>query len=148
MALVEAVRANMDLLNLEWTIRQLELIKKRIRLGSLTPVTLAIVVYLQRSPRPHAHLKSLFADKIIKERRVKTATSALAAAAPGPAWTLQMSAPQTTTKTTYTRMARRQLSPACLKDRGIDYELDTVSHQPSASVSPLIIPQSDPIVPW
>lgn len=59
-ALVEATRTNTDKLNFEFTIRQLELIKKRIRLWSLTPVTLAIVVYLQRSPISHSHLKSLF----------------------------------------------------------------------------------------
>lgn len=37
---------------------------------------------------------------------------------------------QMTTKTTYTRMARRHLSLECLKVRGIDYELDAVSHRP------------------
>lgn len=59
-ALVEATRTNTDSLNFEFTIRQLELIKKRIRLWSLTPTTLAIVVYLQRSPISHSHLRSLF----------------------------------------------------------------------------------------
>lgn len=39
-----------------------------------------------------------------------------------------MSQQMTTTKTTYTRMARRHLSLECLKVRGIDYELDAVSH--------------------
>lgn len=38
-----------------------------------------------------------------------------------------MSQQMTTTKTTYTRMARRHLSLECLKVRGIDYELDAVS---------------------
>lgn len=60
---VEAARANADLQNYEYTIRQLELIKKRVRLWSLKPVTLAIVVYLQRSPRPHVDLDSLFSAR-------------------------------------------------------------------------------------
>lgn len=52
----------------------------------------------------------------------------------------------TTTKTTYTRMARRHLSLECLKVRGIDYELDAVSHRPLAShFLPLMIPQCHPI---
>lgn len=62
-ALVEATRTNTDSLNFEFTIRQLELIKKRIRLWSLTPATLAIVVYLQRSPISHSHLESLFEER-------------------------------------------------------------------------------------
>ena len=44
----------------------------------------------------------------------------------------QMSTQMTSTKTTYTRMARRHLSLECLKARGIDYELDAVSHRPFA----------------
>lgn len=63
MALVEASRANTDPRNFEWTIRQLELIRKRVHLWSLTPVTVAVVAYLQRSPRPHADLESLFAAR-------------------------------------------------------------------------------------
>lgn len=43
----------------------------------------------------------------------------------------------TTTKATYTRMARRHLSLECLKVRGIDYELDAVSRRPFASVRSL-----------
>jgi len=46
----------------------------------------------------------------------------------------QMSQQMTTTKTTYTRMARRHLSLECLKVRGIDFELDAVSCRPLASV--------------
>lgn len=56
---------------------------------------------------------------------------------PGPPVPPPVPVPQqqmTTTKTTYTRMARRHLSLECLKVRGIDYELDAVSHGPFASV--------------
>lgn len=49
---------------------------------------------------------------------------------PPPQHQMQM----TNTKTTYTRMARRHLSLECLKVRGIDYELDAVSHRLLASV--------------
>lgn len=63
MALVEASRTNTDPRNFEWTIRQLELIRKRVHLWSFTPVTVAVVAYLQRSPRPHADLESLFAAR-------------------------------------------------------------------------------------
>lgn len=46
-----------------------------------------------------------------------------------------MSQQMTTTKTTYTRMARRHLSLECLKVRGIDFELDAVS-QPATRPNP------------
>lgn len=56
-----------------------------------------------------------------------------------------MSQQMTSTKTTYTRMARRHLSLECLKVRGIDYELDAVSHRlfpsvpnPQASHNPVL----------
>lgn len=55
---------------------------------------------------------------------------------PGPPVPPPVPVPQqqlTTTKTTYTRMARRHLSLECLKVRGIDFELDAVSHRPLAS---------------
>lgn len=48
----------------------------------------------------------------------------------------QMSTQMTSTKTTYTRMARRHLSLECLKVRGIDYELDAVSRRPLAQAPP------------
>lgn len=50
----------------------------------------------------------------------------------------QMSTQMTTTKTTYTRMARRHLSLECLKVKGIDFELDSVcSWHSSPPPSPL-----------
>lgn len=59
----------------------------------------------------------------------------------------QMSTQMTTTKSTYTRMARRHLSLECLKVRGIDFELDAVSRQPFASVPlPLVVPPSHPLL--
>lgn len=55
---------------------------------------------------------------------------------------------QMTTKTTYTRMARRHLSLECLKVRGIDYELDAVSHRPLARVfKPRYNPHTPPPLP-
>lgn len=58
-----------------------------------------------------------------------------------------MNQQMTTTKTTYTRMARRHLSLECLKVRGIDYELDAVSHRSaigSGFFLLLVIPQPLP----
>lgn len=57
----------------------------------------------------------------------------------------QMSTQMTSTKTTYTRMARRHLSLECLKVRGIDYELDAVSHQPALRFS--LLPSSPYTIP-
>lgn len=152
-ALVETARANMDQYNFEWTIRQLELVRKRVHLWSFTPVTIAVVVYLQRSPRPHADLKFLFS---LEKRQINMGWGAqprpfpgppppppmMSGAGPRPMGMMPVPPPppmqqqMPTTNTTYTRIARRHLSLECLKVRGIDYELDVVSRRPMASFPP------------
>lgn len=164
-ALVETARVNMDQHNFEWTIRQLELVRKRVHLWSFTPVTIAVVVYLQRSPRPHADLKSLFS--LEERRKINQGWGAQPRPFLGPPPPpSMMSGPggrplemmplpppppmqqqMTTTKTTYTRMKRRHLSLECLRVRGIDFELDEVSRRPVASFPPSHNPIIHPTMP-